>query len=763
MRTFIRLAILAVSVVLASCGGEQQQAQGTGSMQAVRGAAGIDATHEKLVQQLYIGFFGRPADPAGMAYYGQVFRTANAPSTIPELDKAYRTNETVRRLLDSFADSAESRQLYPYCDWIGCDFTWVYAVYRGLLSRDPDIAGAEFWAHALNQKGATRAGVLLSVLAGARGTDAELIERKTRIAIGFTRGIDAAGQSGAYSGHLANAVVRAMLHNVPALADDAAVQGHIDQEVGRLAALASGAVDEVAPGTRKLLLLASAERMADSGSRLVALANAMQEDLSRLRTNGPAWSVTVLQAAGSIRAIREQLRGNDGAILVGQLPIPSSGEAPFLDLYRMPDCPAFQMNDAGVVLNGLALRSIEPRCRNGLVVSILRGTTALAEPAEVANKLDQMIAYHRASSAANAKWTRHFRFYQAAWFGGPGWQWGDLSRLWSGVSLYPADAISYVNKGSSTERRDQFLDCLRQNNEICAASVHGDPRYLQFEGTGKIGEFYSDDATNWYASELAPQFVKAKYVEMVSCSSHNFFHEQSVGTTLLMRGEALLTRGPTAVVLVASTYEEDIIKNEYAMLQTGSTFAEALYGRMEGTPDSIQGDPYITMRQAPVGAQPRLLIDGKHYNGGALTVPVVMPDAVGGASARRVITFSNRGDADLHVRIGSMFALTGVDDLSGQGPAWEYGFNAQYESELTQVFSDGRVLAWPEAIVEPNGGAMPVTLKPGQSVAITYKLSVRTGPDGKPKLPGLYTGQLTVTSDDPGSARIHLEMQGRVR
>jgi hypothetical protein len=58
---------------------------------------------------------------------------------------------------------------------------------------------------------------------------------------------------------------------------------------------------------------------------------------------------------------------------------------------------------------------------------------------------------------------------------------------------------------------------------------------------------------------------------------------------------------------------------------------------------------------------------------------------------------------------------------------------------------------------------MPVTLKPGQSVAITYRLSVRTGPDGKPKRPGLYTGQLTVTSDDPGSARLYLAMQGRVR
>lgn len=763
MRTFIQLAILAVSVVLASCGGEQQQAQGAGSMQAVRGAAVIDASYEKLVQQLYIGFFGRPADPAGLAYYGQVFRSANAPTTIPELDKAYRTNATVQRLLDSFADSEESRQLYPFCDWIGCDFTWVNAVYQGLFSRDPDIAGAEFWAGALNRKGSTRAGVLLSVLAGAQGTDAGLVERKTGIALAFTRGIATADQSSAYSGHLANVIVRAMLHNTPGLADDEAVQRTIDTTVGRLASLASGTIEEVAPGTRKLLLLASAERMADSGGRLSALAAAMTTDLSRLRENGPAWKVAVMQAATTIPAIREQLRGYDGVILVGQLPVPASRGTPFLDAYRLPDCPAFQIDAAGNLLNWQGPHPADPRCQNGLIVSILRGTTAQVEAAELVRKLDQMTAYHRASSDENATWIQRFRFIEAGWFGGPEWQWGNLSHLWSGVKLFPTHAISYENKGSSIERRDQFLDCLRQNNEICAAGLHGAPQSLLFEGPGTPGEFYSSDATNWSASELAPQFVKAKYVELVTCSSQNFFYDNSVGTSLLMRGDALLTRGMTAVVLVADIYEEVIIKNEYAMLQNGSTFAEALYGRMESTPESIQGDPYITMRQAPVGPRPKLLIDGKHHNGGALTVPVVMPDAVGGASARKVITFSNRGDADLHVRIGSMFTVTGVDDLSGQDVATEHGFNAQYESDTTQVFSDGRVLAWPDANIEPNGGAMPVTLKPGQSVAITYKLSVRTGPDGKPKLPGVYTGQLAVTSNDPGSARIYLAMQGRVR
>lgn len=767
MRTLIRAAASALlAVLLASCGGDPQPVQHAGAARtaaAIGTPAGVDAEYEYLVQQLYLGYFGRPADPAGLAYFTKAYRAAGAPTTIGGLFDAYGTNAAVRNLVDVFAASEESKQLYPLCQFVCYDSQWIYALYQGLFSHDPDLAGYQFWADALNLHGVTRANVLLSVLAGAQGTDADLATRKVRIAMQFTRALDAAGQRTVYDGHIANAIVRAMMQSVPGMADDAAVQANIDATIGRLADLATGRFDEVAPGSRRILLLASPERLADNGARLAALAGALGSDLNGLRRGGPAWSVDVAAAAASVRAVRAQLKGYDGALLVGQVAVATAGDAPFLDVYRLPDCPAFDLDDSGQVANALALRSADPRCQSGLVVSVLRGTSRQAEAAEVAAKLDQMIAYHRGSAGANAGWAQRFRMIEAGWFGGPEAQWGDQSDKWTNVGLYAANAISYLNEGTSVQRRDAFLDCIAQNNEMCVGNLHGSPQVLQFEGPGTPGVFYSSDSTNWTASGMAAQAVKAKYIELASCSTHNFLQTDSVGTTLLMRGNALLTRGMTVVTLVAGHYEEDIIKNEYALLQNGSTFAEAVYGRLEDSPDSLQGDPWITMRPAPAGPQPKLVIDGKHQNGGALTVPVSMPDAVGGASARRVVTFSNRGDADLHVRIGSMFAVTGVDYGTPQGGQQEYGFNAQFETDTQEIFSDGRVLFWPAFPLEQNGGAMPVTLKPGQSVAITYRLSVRTGPDGKPKRPGLYTGQLTVTSDDPGSARLYLAMQGRVR
>ncbi|HZV63879.1 MAG TPA: DUF4214 domain-containing protein [Telluria sp.] len=753
-------------VCLSSCGGSQQSAQENrvGSAVAMRASARAGADYEELLQQIYIAYFGRPADPGGLAYHTQQFRLANAPTTVDGLLASYATNAALRAELDSFALSVESQQLYPSCAWVGCDYQWMFALYRGLFSREPDAGGAEFWVNALHGGGATRASVLLAVSAGARGADAELLARKMHAAVQFTRALDAADQRDDYSGQLPNAIMRGMIHNLASLADDAAVQAEIEATIRRIAALAAGTVDEVAPGSRKILLLASVERFSDSGARLSALAEAMAGDLNRLRPDATSWAVSVARAADSVAAVRAQLKGYDGVILVGRIPVATDAKgAPFLDVYRLPDCPDFQMDGAGTVLNALAAHSAAPRCQNGLVVSVLRGTSAQGEFAEVANKLDQMIAYHRASNTANARWIQRFLMVEAGWFGGPEFQWGDLSSKWLGNELFAANAISYANEGTAVQRRAAFLDCVGQNIEMCNLNVHGAPQFLAFEGAGIPGVFYSSDTVNWFATELSPQAVKAKYIDLASCSTQDFLPDYSIGTSLLMRGSALLTHGTTTVTGYSGAYQEDIIKNEYALLQNGATFADALYGRMEGSPLGVQGDPYITMRSAPAGARPKLLIDGKRYRDGVMTIPVIMADAVGGTSAVRVLSFSNRGQADLHLRIGSTFSVTGVDYGTARGGEYEFGYNAQYEMEYRQIFSDGSVLAYPDFVIEQNGGAMPVTLKPGQSVAITYRLSVRTGADGKPKRTGLYTGQLAVTSDDPDSARIYLAMQGRVR
>lgn len=765
MHMLIRSATLAFFLLLlASCGGGGQQVQTSGGPIAVVPSPGtsgaVESVYENLIQQLYIAYFGRPADPAGLASHAQAFSAAKAPTTIGGLYEAYAINSSVRTLVDDFANSVESHQLYN----MGANLAHgpVYAIYDNLFSREPDSAGADYWAGQLKDGHVSRSSAILAILAGSKGSDADLIARKVRIATQFTHALDAAGQRAIYDGQVARLIVRAMIHSVPSMRDDSAVLASIDNVRSRLSALSSGTFVEAAGGVHKIVLLASTDQLASNGARLSALADALTSDLNNLRLGGPSWTVTIVPAAGTVAAIREQLRPFDSAILIGRVPVATSDGAPRIDVYRLPACPLLKVNDSGEVSN-FSSAGIDPRCKNGLVISILRGQSPNTESGDVARKLDQMIAYHKSSSVGNSSWARALRYIEAAWLGGPDAHQAGQSDAWAGMTMFPLDAINYLDTGTSVQRRDAFVDCVTHNNEICGANLHGAPRSIQFEGPGTPGAFYSSDSIEWSPLNLAGLSVKAKYIALDSCSTQNFLYDQSVGTVLLMNGNALLTRGNVETTLISNRHEEYTIRNEYAMLQNGSTFVDALYGVMETTPNNVQGDPFITMRPVPLGPQPKLVIDGTHYNRGALALPVNLPDSVGGSKLTQVVTYSNRGDADLHLRIGVVPTRAGVDAGSSQGFEPLDTNGSVFYVEFVQTFSDGRVLAWPSFDVETYGGVMRATLKPGQSVAVTYHLNVPVGADGTPKRLGQYVSEVVNTSNDPASGRVIMTMTARVR
>lgn len=764
MYNLIRLAVLTCSVLLlVSCGGSAQQEHGPGATTITPStpnvAVTVDPEYENLVQQLYIAYFGRPADPAGLTLQIQAFRALSAPKTIGKLSEAYASNPAVRDLVDSFANSPESNQLYNQAPNLG---NFVSAVYDNAFSHKPDAAGAERW-NALLQDGRTaRSSVLLAILASAQGSDVDLFARKVRVATLFTRNLDAAGQSAIYLDPVAQLVVRSMIHNIPAMQDDGTIRTSIDAATRRLSALNTGSFVEAVAGVHKIILLVSTDQLANNGARVSALAEALMSDLNRLRPGGPTWTVTIITAAGTIAAIRDQLRPYDSAILIGRIPVATKSGAPRPDVYRLPNCPLLKVDGTGEV-SSLSDSGIDPRCKNGLVISILRGQSPQTESGDVARKLDQMIAYHKSSSVMNTSWARRLRYVQAAWVGGPDVHQAGMSDAWSGLAMFAHDVISYLDAGSSVQRRDAFVDCLTHNNEICGANLHGAPQVIQFEGPGTPGVFYSSDSIDWSPSNLVAQFVQAKYITLDSCSTQNFLVDHSVGTALLMNGNALLTRGNVEATWISNHHEEDVIRNEYALLQNGSTFAEALYGRMETTPDNIQGDPYITMRPVPQGPQPKLVIDGTHYNSGAVALPLNLPDSVNGSKLHQVVTYSNRGDADLHLRIGLVATRAGVDTGSSRGFEEVVGDGSIFWTASTQTFSDGRVLTWPAFESETYGGAMHATLKPGQSVAISYRMNPAVNVDGKPQRPGQYVWDQVNTSDDPASGRVVITMMARVR
>jgi hypothetical protein len=148
------------------------------------------------IQQIYISYYGRPADAAGLTYWAA------------QLDA---NNGNLSGIIDAFANSAESTTLYG-ANSSPTDL--ITAIYENVLHRAPDADGLAFYVQGLKDGTFTAGSLALSVLNGAQNTDATLVQNELSAANQFT----AAATS--YSGDTATVIGRTFLSLVSA--DDSA-------------------------------------------------------------------------------------------------------------------------------------------------------------------------------------------------------------------------------------------------------------------------------------------------------------------------------------------------------------------------------------------------------------------------------------------------------------------------------------------------------------------------------------------------------------
>ena len=224
MHTLIKpLAFSLLFILLASCGGQAQdpavkpQLAGTILHKSSGAQAPLTADYPQVVQSVYVAYFGRPADPAGLAFFATNYMNAGAPTNIVDVSAAYGSNQAIKDLIDAFGNSQESLDLYP-----GDNVTFVTAIYQNLFSRAPDIGGRDFWVANINAGLMTRAQAAVAIMAGSQGTDTTLINKKVAVATEFTTALDTELERSAYSGLAANVVVRTALGGVTNDSDVAA-------------------------------------------------------------------------------------------------------------------------------------------------------------------------------------------------------------------------------------------------------------------------------------------------------------------------------------------------------------------------------------------------------------------------------------------------------------------------------------------------------------------------------------------------------------
>lgn len=195
------------------------------------------ADYTSLVQEIYISYFGRPADSRGLANYAAQLDAQSAPTTLADLLAAAKTNASLSTLVNSFGTSAESVALY------GTDtLSFVAAIYTNVLNRTADLDGLLWWANEIDSGRLSKAAAALNIVQGAvelGGTDAAVVAAKVAIATNFTAAIDTTDELLAYSGNAAAATARTMLKTVTATTDATAFQATVNST---LAGLVSGNV-----------------------------------------------------------------------------------------------------------------------------------------------------------------------------------------------------------------------------------------------------------------------------------------------------------------------------------------------------------------------------------------------------------------------------------------------------------------------------------------------------------------------------------------
>lgn len=155
------------------------------------------AAYFDQIQQLYIAYFGRPADAVGLAYWANQVDAANG---------------SVAAVIAGFASSVESNALYS-----GVSTTQkVNAIYLNLFNRVPEASGLVYWAALIDSGAVSQAQAAYQIQSSAGPGDATAVANKLAVAKAFTAQIDTAAEIAGYSGATAAASARAFLAQIDA-------------------------------------------------------------------------------------------------------------------------------------------------------------------------------------------------------------------------------------------------------------------------------------------------------------------------------------------------------------------------------------------------------------------------------------------------------------------------------------------------------------------------------------------------------------------
>ncbi|MEX3856310.1 beta strand repeat-containing protein [Paraburkholderia sp. BR10923] len=194
------------------------------------------AQYYEEVQQAYLAYYGRPADPAGQEYWAM--RLDNAGGNLSSI-------------INEFGTSTESTALYGGSN-LAAQIT---AIYQTLFGRAPDAEGLNFYQHGINTGEFTLASVALNIYYGATGTDKAQLDAKQAYADAFTNALSASVSAQiAYSGKTASDNARAAVAAVTDTASEGTAAAHLESTLANINAGAVGQTVTLTTGVDTITL-----------------------------------------------------------------------------------------------------------------------------------------------------------------------------------------------------------------------------------------------------------------------------------------------------------------------------------------------------------------------------------------------------------------------------------------------------------------------------------------------------------------------------
>jgi hypothetical protein len=116
-------------------------------------------SYRDTVQKVYLAYYNRPADLAGMNYWAQ---------------RLYDEGGNMNNIINAFATSSEAVALYGTINSTTISSV-VTIIYRNLFNRDPDPGGLDYYVNGFNTGSFTPGTIAMNILDGAQGNDLILI------------------------------------------------------------------------------------------------------------------------------------------------------------------------------------------------------------------------------------------------------------------------------------------------------------------------------------------------------------------------------------------------------------------------------------------------------------------------------------------------------------------------------------------------------------------------------------------------------------